>query len=55
MSGDVDGIESVDPDASEEGSGDLGGSSKTSGSSTSGAARATSVRVMKKYALLFEP
>ena len=55
VSGDVDGVESVDPDASEEGSGDLGGSSKTSGSSTSGAARATSVRVMKKYALLFEP
>ena len=55
VSGDVDGVESVDPEASEEGSGDLGGSSKVSGSSTSGAARATSVRVMKKYALLFEP
>ena len=55
VSGDVDGVESVDPEASEEGSGDLGGSVKVSGSSTSGAARATSVRVMKKYALLFEP
>ena len=49
--GDVDGVESVDPEASEDGSGDRGGSLNSSGSSTSGTAR---VRVMKKYALLFE-
>ena len=44
-SGDVDGVESVDPEASEDGSGDRGGSLNSSGSSTSGTAR---VRVMKK-------
>ena len=49
-SGDVDGVESDDPEASEDGSGDCGGSLNTSGSSTSGTARVTSVRVMKKYA-----
>ena len=49
--GDVDGVERVDPEASEDGSGDAGGSRISSGSSTSGTAR---VRVMKKYALLFE-
>ena len=48
--GDVDGVESVDPEASEDGSGDRGGSLNSSGSSTSGTARVTSVRVMKKYA-----
>ena len=50
-SGDVDGVERVDSEASEDGSGDAGGSWNSSGSSTSGTAR---VRVMKKYALLFE-
>ena len=49
-SGDVDGVESDDPEASEDGSGDCGGSLNTSRSSTSGTARVTSVRVMKKYA-----
>ena len=49
--GDVDGVEKVDPEASEDGSGDAGGSRNSSGSLTSGTAR---VRVMKKYALLFE-
>ena len=49
--GDVDGVERVDPEASEDGSGERGGSTNSSGSSTSGTAR---VRVMKKYALLFE-
>ena len=46
--GDVDGVESVDPEVSEDGSGDRGGSLNSSGSSTSGTARVTSVRVMKK-------
>ena len=46
--GDVDGVESVDPEVSEDGSGDRGGSLNSSRSSTSGTARATSVRVMKK-------
>ena len=50
-SGDVDGVEREDPEASEDGFGDAGGSWNSSGSSTSGTAR---VRVMKKYALLFE-
>jgi hypothetical protein len=50
-SGDVDGVERVDSEVSEDGSGDRGGSLNSSGSSTSGTAR---VRVMKKYALLFE-
>ena len=50
-SGDVDGVERVELEASEDGSGDAGGSWNSSGSSTSGTAR---VRVMKKYALLFE-
>ena len=49
--GDVDGVERVDPEASEDGSGDAGGSWNSSGRSASGTAR---VRVMKKYALLFE-
>ena len=49
-SGDVDGVERVELEA-EDGSGDAGGSWNSSGSSTSGTAR---VRVMKKYALLFE-
>ena len=48
VSGDVDGVESVDPEVSEDGSGDRGGSLNLSGSSTSGTARVTSVRVMKK-------
>ena len=50
-SGDDDGVEGVEFEASEDGSGDAGGSWNSSGSSTSGTAR---VRVMKKYALLFE-
>ena len=49
-SGDVDGVERDNPEASEDGSGDCGGSLNTSGSSTSGTARESSVRVMKKYA-----
>ena len=49
--GDVDGVERVDSEASEDGSGDAGGSWNSSGRSASGTAR---VRVMKKYALLFE-
>ena len=49
-SGDVDGVESDDPEASEDGSGNRGGSSNTSGSSTSGTARVPSAPVMKKYA-----
>ena len=49
--GDVDGVDTDKPEASDEGSGDAGGSRNSSGSSTSGTAR---VRVMKKYALLFE-
>ena len=47
-SGDVDGVESVDPEVLEDGSGDRGGLLNSSGSSTSGTARVTSVRVMKK-------
>ena len=50
-SGDDDGVERVEFEAPEDGSGDAGGSWNSSGSSTSGTAR---VRVMKKYALLFE-
>ena len=49
--GDVDGVDTDEPEASDDGSGDAGGSRNSSGSSTSGTAR---VRVMKKYALLFE-
>ena len=46
----MDGVDREEPEASEDGSGDAGGSTNSSGSSTSGTAR---VRVMKKYALLF--
>ena len=49
-SGDVDGVERVDSEASEDGSGDAGGSWNSSGRSASGTAR---VRVIKKCALLF--
>ena len=48
--GDEDGVERVEFEASEDGSGDAGGSWNSSGRSASGTAR---VRVMKKYALLF--
>ena len=46
-SGDVEGVESDDPKASEDRSGDHGGSSKTSGSSTTGTARAPATSGMK--------
>ena len=49
-SGDDDGVERVESEASEDGSGDAGGSWNSSGRSASGTAR---VRVMKKCALLF--
>ena len=46
-SGDVEGVESDDLEASEDGSGERGGSSKMSGSSTTGAARAPVASGMK--------
>ena len=49
-SGDDDGVERVEFEASEDGSGDAGGSWNSSGRSASGTVR---VRVMKKCALLF--
>ena len=49
--GDVDGVDTDELEASDDGSGDAGGSRNSSGSSTSWTAR---VCVMKKYALLFE-
>ena len=49
-SGDIEGVESDELESSEDGSGDRGGSSNTSGSSTTRTARVPSAHVMKKYA-----
>ena len=49
-SGDMEGVESDELESLEDGSGDRGGSSKTSGSSMTGTACVPSAHVMKKYA-----
>ena len=46
-SGDGEGVESNEFESSEDGSGDRGGSSKTSGSSTTGTARVPAASGMK--------
>ena len=45
--GDVEGVESDESESPDDGSGERGGSLKTSGRSTTGAAREPSARVMK--------